>query len=176
MLNKSLRILIGPKPEAPTQNTNSYGQILKSTTLVGGSQVINILLGIIRTKFLAVLLGPAGIGLMGLFTAVTGIMGAVSSMGIGASGVRQIAEAAGTGDEIRIGRTIVTLRRSAIVLGLLGMLLMITFCAPISRFTFGSAEYGWPIALLSVTIFLSAVSGGQTALVQGMRRIADLAL
>ncbi len=154
---------------------NSYGQILKSTTIVGGSQVINILLGIIRTKFMAVLLGPTGIGLMGLYGAVTSTIGAMASMGIGTSGVRQIAEAAGTGNTLKIARTIVTLRRAALVLGLLGMLLTIIFCAPLSQLTFGSAEYSWPIALLSVTLFLGAVSGGQIALVQGMRRIADLA-
>lgn len=154
---------------------SSYGQILKSTTLVGGSQVINILLGIVRTKFLAVLLGPAGIGLMGMYSAVTSTVGAMAGMGIGSSGVRQIAEAAGTGDKLKIARTIVTLRRAALVLGVLGMLLMIILCVPFSQFTFGSTEYAWPIALLSVTLFLGAVSGGQVALVQGMRRIADLA-
>jgi PST family polysaccharide transporter len=157
------------------QSNNSYGQILESTTVIGGSQVINIMLGIIRTKFLAVLLGPAGIGLMGLYSAVTGTVGAMAGMGIGSSGVRQIAEAAGTGDELKIARTTVTLRRTALVLGVLGMLLMMIFCVPLSRLTFGSTEYAWPIALLSVTLFLGAVSGGQVALVQGLRRIADLA-
>ena len=170
-----MRVSIVEKPETPLECKNSYGQILKSTTLVGGSQVVNILLRIIRTKFLAVLLGPSGVGLIGLYTAVTDIMGAVTSMGIGSSGVRQIAEAAGTSDELRIARTIITLRRSALALGFLGMLLTIIFCVPLSRLTFGSAEYAWPIELLSVTLFLSAVSRGQTALIQGMRRIADLA-
>ena len=155
--------------------TNSYGQILKSTTIVGGSQVINILLGIIRTKFLAVLLGPAGIGLMGLYTAVIGTVCSLTGMGIGASGVRQIAEAAGTGNELKIASTVITLRRASFILGIVGMLLTIIFCAPLSKLTFGNAEHAWPIALLSVTLFLGAVSGGQTALVQGMRRIADLA-
>jgi PST family polysaccharide transporter len=161
--------------ETPIQKNNSYGQILKSTTLVGGSQVINIVLGIIRTKFLAVLLGPAGIGLMGLYSSVTGTIGIMAGMGIGSSGVRQIAEAKGTCDDLKIARTIVTVRRAALVFGLLGMLLMIIFCVPLSRITFGSTEYAWPIALLSVTIFLGAISRGQVALIQGMRKITDLA-
>jgi antigen flippase len=161
--------------ETPIRKNNSYGQILKSTTLVGGSQVINILLGIVRTKFLAVLLGPAGIGLMGLYSAVTGTVGTMAGMGIGSSGVRQISEAVGTGDELKIARTIVTIRRAALVLGVLGMLLMIILCVPLSQLTFGSTEYAWSIALLSVTLFLGAVSGGQVALVQGLRRVADLA-
>jgi PST family polysaccharide transporter len=154
---------------------NSYGQILKSTTLVGGSQAINIVLGIIRTKFLAVLLGPAGVGLIGMYGAVTGAVGTLAGMGIGSSGVRQIAEATGTGDDLKIARTIFALRRTALVFGFLGMLLMIIFCVPLSQLTFGSTEYAWSIALLSVTLFLGAISGGQVALIQGMRRIADLA-
>ena len=158
-----------------SEQKESYGQILKSTTLVGGSQVINIVFGIIRTKVMAVLLGPSGIGLMGLYTAVTGAIGAITRMGIGSSGVRQIAEAAGRGDELKVARTILTIRRASLGLGIIGMLLTITSCVPLSKLTFGSAAHAWPIALLSVTLFLSAVSSGQTALVQGMRRIADLA-
>ncbi len=137
--------------------------------------MINSLLGIIRIKFLAVLLGPAGIGLMGMYSAVMSTVGAMTNMGIGSSGVRQIAEASGTGNTQKIARTIITLRRSALLLGFLGMLLTSIFCKPLSRLTFGGAEYSWPIALLSVTLFLSAVSGGQIALVQGMRKIAHLA-
>lgn len=154
---------------------NSYGQILKSTTVVGGSQVINILLAIIRTKFMAVLLGPSGVGLMGLYTSVTGVIGTLTNMGIGASGVRQIAEAAGTGDEQKIARTIITLRRASLALGILGMLVMIILCIPLSQLTFGNKQYAWPIAILSVTLLSGAIAGGQSALIQGMRKITDLA-
>ena len=40
---------------------SSYREIFKSTSLFGGVQVFNILIAVIRTKFIAVLLGPAGI-------------------------------------------------------------------------------------------------------------------
>jgi|GEM_PF-3077713 len=153
----------------------SYGQILKSTTLVGGSQVINILLGIVRTKFMAVLLGPEGIGLAGLYQAATGLVGTLTGLGVGSSGVRQIAEAAGTGDETAIARTIVTLRRIALILGVIGMLVTIVLCRPLSRATFGNGDQAPAIALLSLTLLFGSISGGQTALIQGLRRIRDLA-
>jgi enterobacterial common antigen flippase len=153
----------------------SYGQILKSTTLVGGSQVVNILLGILRTKVMALLLGLDGIGLIGLYNAVTGMAGTITGLGIGSSGVRQIAEAVGSGDEKKIARTIITVRRTALILGMLGMLLTALLCKPLSQITFGNVDHAIAIALLSVTLFLGAVSSGQTALIQGMRRIADLA-
>ena len=142
---------------------------------MGGSQVINILLGIVRTKFLAVLLGPSGFGLMGMYSALLSTAGTVAGMGIGSSGVRQIAEAAGSGDEQRIARTIITLRRTVIVTGLLGMLLTVIFCIPLSMLTFGTDKYALSIAILAITLLLGSISSGQTALIQGLRRIADIA-
>ncbi|MEO0248192.1 MAG: oligosaccharide flippase family protein, partial [candidate division WOR-3 bacterium] len=157
----------------PTES--SYGQILKSTTLVGGSQVINILIGIVRTKFMAMLLGPAGVGLIGMYQAVIEMVGMVTGLGIGSSGVRQIAEAAGSGDETRIARTVYTLRRTALFLGVIGMLVTMALSTPLSFFTFGNREHAWAIAVLGVTLLMGSVSSGQAALVRGMRRIADLA-
>jgi antigen flippase len=154
---------------------NSYRQIFKSTSLIGGSQVINILLGIVRTKILAVLLGPSGVGLIGIYTSITGLVGTFAGMGIGSSGVRQIAEAAGTGDENRIARTTITLRRVAFVLGAAGAVTMLACAYPLSRITFGDSSHAWALAFLSVTIFFGAVSGGQAALIQGMRRVSHLA-
>jgi len=161
--------------ETPDPKENSYGRILKSTTLVGGSQVMNILLGIVRTKFLAMLLGPAGIGMIGLYTGVMNTIGVFAGMGIGSSGVRQIAKAAGSDDKEGIARTIITMRRAAFVSGALGMLLTAVFCVPISKLTFGNEEHAISFVLLSVTLFLGAISAGQVALVQGLRRIVDLA-
>ena len=46
-------------------------------------------------------------------------------MGINSSGVRQIAEAVGTGDSERIARTVTTLRRVAFCSGVVGALLLL---------------------------------------------------
>ena len=153
----------------------SYDQILTSTAVVGGSQVINILLGIVRTKFLAVLLGPAGIGLMGMYLSITNMVGSVAGLGIGYSGVRQISVDVGLDNREKVARTVLTLRRASIFLGVAGSLLTLSLCVPLSRLTFGNEDHWREIAVLSVIIFFGAVSGGQGALIQGMRRIGDLA-
>jgi enterobacterial common antigen flippase len=155
---------------------HTYGQILKSSALIGGSSVMRIGLGIARTKAMAVLLEPAGIGLMGLFTTIAEMAQTLSGVGINTSGVRQIAEAAGTDDAHRIARTVTTLRRVALVLGLLGAVLLVVLCRPVARLSFGSYENAGAVALLSLAVFFGAVSAGQSALVQGMRRIRDLAM
>lgn len=154
---------------------SSYGQILKSTALVGGSQAINIAIGIIRTKGMAMLLGPAGFGLAGLYMSVVQLTQSVAGMGVNQSGVRQIAEAVGTGDEEKIGRTAIVLRRVSWALGLLGAAILILFAAPIAKITFGDYARTINIAMLSAVVFFSLISAGQGALLQGTRRIADFA-
>src|SRR6516162_2005458 len=160
--------------EAKTPDQHSYGQILKSSALIGFSTVVNLAIGIVRTKAMAVWLGPAGFGLMGLYSSIADLAQSIAGMGINASGVRQIAEAVGTDDTERIARATVVLRRTAVLLGLMGALLLIAFSRQISMLTFGSDQHAIDVKLLSATVFFSCLSGGQGALIQGTRRISDL--
>lgn len=76
----------------------SYGQILKSSSIIGAASVIRILVGLLRTKVAAVLLGPAGVGLIGLFQILMATASTVCAVGFGSVGTRQIAEANGSDD------------------------------------------------------------------------------
>lgn len=156
-------------------SSKSYSQILKSTSIIGGASIISIFLRIIQTKFLAVLLGPAGMGLIGTYNSIAVMVGTVAGMGIQMSGARQTAEAVAANDQEKIAQIIIALRRVSIFLGIFGLLLLILLSTPISLLTFGNAEHASNIALLSIIPLLVTVSGGQGALIQGMRRIGDLA-
>jgi enterobacterial common antigen flippase len=153
----------------------TYGQILKSSVLIGGSSAASAFFRIVRTKAMALLLGPTGFGLLGLYDSVAELTRSLAGMGIKNSGVRQIAEAVGAGDARRIARTVTTLRRVAFYSGGLGALLLIILSKPVSQLTFGDDTHVAAIALLAVAVFFTDISDGQMALVQGMRRIADLA-
>lgn len=161
--------------ENPAVPGNSYRQIFNSTSLIGGSQMISIVLGIVRTKILAVLLGPAGVGTISLYNSITGLAGAFAGMGIDSSGVRQIAEAVGTGDDVQISRTTITLRRVAMVLGSVGAIMLAACAYPVSKLTFGNTSHIWSLVFLSVTVFFVTLAGAQKALIQGMRRVTHLA-
>jgi len=99
----------------------------------------------------------------------------VAGLGLNASGVRQIAEAAGTNDKTRIARTVIVLRRLALLSGLLGMALVLALAPLLSRVTFGDDEHILGIALMSLTLLFAGISAGQSALLQGLRRLRDLA-
>ena len=161
--------------ETAAAEKHTYSQILKSSALIGGSSVVNILTGIIRTKAMAVLLGPAGFGLMSVYGSIADLAQSIAGMGINSSGVRQIAEAVGTGEQERIARTAAVLRRTSVFLGILGAILLVLFSAQVSILTFGDDQHSAAVALLSLAVFFRLVSAGQGALIQGMRRISDLA-
>ena len=141
---------------------------------MGGASIVNIALQIVRGKCVAMILGPAGVGLIGTFTSITALISAVAGMGINSSGVRQIAEATGSGDQERIARTAIALRRVSLVLGLLGAAVMVAMSPWLSQWTFGDRSHVLALMLLSLTVLFGAISGGQTALIQGTRRIGDL--
>jgi PST family polysaccharide transporter len=153
----------------------SYGEILKSSALIGGSAAMVMGFGIIRSKAMAVLLGTAGVGLFGMYTQISELARMLAGLGINSSGVRQIAEAVGSGDNQRIAKTVTTLRRVALYSGLVGALLLVALCLPVSAFSFGDHSHAKAIALLAFVAFCGDISAGQLALVQGMRKIADLA-
>jgi PST family polysaccharide transporter len=143
--------------------------------MIGGSSIVNIGFAIIRNKAMALLLGPSGVGLMGLYGSIIDLTQTLAGLGIPASGVRQIAEATATQDEDRIARTTLMLRRVSIVLGLLGAALLGLLALPVARFTFGDDTHVVAVVLLGVAVGLQVVSAGLMALVQGMRRISHLA-
>ncbi|HBC22142.1 MAG TPA: O-antigen translocase, partial [Porphyromonadaceae bacterium] len=48
---------------------NTYKSILKGNSIFGGMQMFQILISLVRGKFVAMFLGPAGMGMASLFTA-----------------------------------------------------------------------------------------------------------
>ncbi len=75
-----------------SDKSNSYKSIFKATSIFGGVQIFNIIIAIIRSKAVAVLLGPTGVGLSGLFQNATGLIGYIASFGLSNSGTKAIAE------------------------------------------------------------------------------------
>jgi enterobacterial common antigen flippase len=124
---------------------------------------------------MAVLLGPAGFGLLALYKSIAELAQNVASVGINISGVRQIASAGSSKDTQRIAQTAYVLRRTAMVLGVLGATLLIVLAGPVSALTFGYRQHAAAVALLAIAVLFRCVSAGQIALIQGMGNIPDLA-
>ncbi|MDR3448852.1 MAG: O-antigen translocase [Alphaproteobacteria bacterium] len=154
---------------------HTYHQIIRSSSIIGGAQVANYIIGLLRTKLVAMWLGPSGVGLIGLYASAIGLAGVVSSLGVNSSGVREVVRASSKEDIAEVARTVIILRRVCWATGLLGWVVVAVLSEPISSIMTGSPQYARTIAALGSLLLLGAISGGQLAVLQGLRRVGDLA-
>lgn len=154
---------------------SSYRSIFKATSLFGGVQVYNILIGVIKAKFIAILLGPAGMGIQGLLSSGIELIKSLTSFGLATSAVRDVSQANGSGDMLKVGRTVAILRRLVWITGLLGLTATAVFSPVLSKSSFGNYDYTIPFIALSVILLLNQLSAGQSVVLQGMRRLKYLA-
>lgn len=157
------------------EHQSSYRQIMKATSIFGGVQFFNIIIQVIRSKFIAILLGPAGMGIMGLLTATTGLIGSLTNFGLGTSAIKDIAAAFGTNDVKRIAIVVNVMRRLVWITGLLGLVTTAVLSPWLSQITFGNKDYSLAFIWLSATLLLNQLSSGQLVLLQGMRKLNHLA-
>lgn len=158
-----------------TDNQKSYRQIFKATSLFGGVQAFNIVISVIRSKFVAVLLGPAGMGIAGLLTSTTGFVSALTNLGLGTSAVQNVAAASSTGDNERVQKVVSVLRRLVWITGILGMVLTAALSPWLSQISFGNRDFTFAFIWTSVTLLFQQISSGQLVVLQGLRKLKYLA-
>ena len=166
----------GESTDIQSENkTSSYRSIFKATSLFGGVQAYQILIGVIKSKFVAVLLGPMGMGIQGLYQSAIQLIQSFSSLGLSQSAVRDVSEANGSGDSKRIGLTVAVVKRLVWITGLLGLVATAVLSPVLSQTTFGNYDYTIPFIFLSVILLLDQLSAGQKVVLQGMRKLKYLA-
>ena len=135
-----------------------------------------MLLNMVRAKFLAVILGPGGTGLIGLLMSSSQLITTVSSLGLTSSAVRQISKAQSEGDLSEISATITVYRLLIFSTSLIGFLFTLIFSEQICIWTFGNLDYLFETRCLSFLILMNGLTAGNTSLLQGMRKVKDIAV
>lgn len=148
---------------------------MKATSVFGSVQVFNIVVSVVRSKLIAVWIGPVGIGIAGLLTATMNIIGGISSLGIEISAVKHISGHYIEGDPDSVSVPVSITRRIALYTGLFGALLTLFACRYLSILTFGDTSHTWSFAWLSVTMLMKQLTTGELAVLQSLRRIRQLA-
>lgn len=147
---------------------------MKAMGLFGGVQVMGILCSIIRTKLVAMWIGPVGIGLFGLFNNALEMISTGTNLGIRSSSVRDISQALAS-DRGLVARMVTVVRRWSLWLGLAGALLTLSLAPLLSQITFGDSAHIWGFVALSIAVLLQALTNGEYAILQGTARLKRLA-
>lgn len=157
-------------PVTPRRPTLS-ARVLKVMGLFSGVQVLTILCSIVRTKLVAMWLGPAGMGLFGLYNSVLDTICSITQLGSGTGVIRELAMA----PRRAIPRLVAVVRRWGWALGLVGAFLTLVLSPLLSRFTFGDETHTGGFIALSVAVLMLTLSGTEGAVFQGLKRYTRLA-
>jgi len=158
-----------------SKQKKSYGQIMKATSLFGGVQVFNILISVIRSKAVAILIGPVGFGVIGLLNSALRIIGDFTKIGLDTSAVKEISERNLDQDTSKVTEIIFVLEKLIWFTGTLGALITLFFSKYISQLTFGNTDYTYAFVWLSIAVLFTQLTKGKIAILQGTRRLKKLA-
>ena len=147
---------------------------LKKTGLVGGGQILNILFGLIKTKVAAIILGPAGIGLIGLFMNAMDTVRTIAGMGLSFSGVRDLAIANAEEGKSRVEQTVAVYIKWSLLFSFLGFILMMVFAETLGTYIFKNRSYTFEIRLLGTAVFINILSASFSAILQGLNEIGKM--
>ena len=162
--------------KAMTEDTkrgeNSFRSILKGTSLFGGVQVFNILVSAVRLKFVAVILGPAGMGVAGLFNSAYLTIQQFASLGLNLSLVKEVGKARDSKE--RLADVLAAARPLMLLSAMVGALACLLFPGILSRMTFGSDVYTGGFMLLSAAVFFAIAGSAMMSVLQGLHAVKPL--
>lgn len=149
----------------------SFARILRSSALMGGAQVITLAMAFLRAKLIAVVFGPSGIGLMGVFSAFNGNVATIAGWGLGTSAVRTVAGAAAADRAKKTAAVRVLGRRLAWG----GLIAVVLLAIPVGQVTFESQRYSLELLIAGLAVPCMVATGMWTSLLQAGGYIESMA-
>lgn len=154
------------------KSISSYRDILKGTSIFGGTQVFYAFVGILRAKFIAILLGTTGMGINALLYSACLPLQQIASFGLNVALVKEIS---GADDEEKRRKAIMLGKRTFLWASLAGAFLCIILSPVLSFYTFGDYSYTLSFVALGALIFFAIMSGIYISVLQGLRELKTLA-
>lgn len=154
------------------RDENSYGNILRRIGAFGGVQVFNIFVSLLRGKFVALFLGPDGMGVSALYNSSAATIQQLCGLGLNLAMVKEVAAAKDS--PARLRRVLSVTVRMLLATVLLGAVACAALAPLWSRLTFGDGSQTWSYVWLSLFVALSIAGAGYLALLQGLGEVKRL--
>ncbi|MDT0556721.1 oligosaccharide flippase family protein [Patiriisocius hiemis] len=153
---------------------NAFKGVIVATSIFGGVQFVKIIISLLRSKAIAFLIGPAGIGISGLFVTALNLITELTSIGLNKSVVQEIAIAKEKKDQEKVSKTIGVLKKLVWLSIFVGCLLMIIFSPLLSEISFDSSEFTYSFIFLSIALLFNQLTRSNLAILQGLRNLKGL--
>lgn len=155
---------------------NNHKSIVKATGVFGFLQIFKMLMTLIGNKFIALFIGPVGIGLVSLLNSTVNVIFAVTNFEFLKTATREIALKNDINNQKNLTQTISLLQKIALLIGVLSGIISIVFCNVLSKLTFSDTSKSHWFVLLSAYFFITSISNARLAILQGINNIKKLAL
>lgn len=161
--------------EDNSKDISSHQSILKATGVFGFLQVLKLIISVITSKFVAVFLGPFGIGLVALLTNAASLISSITSFEFLKVGTREIALHSADEHSDELSKSIKNLQRIALFVGVFGALVSVVFSETLSNFIFGNSSKKQWFYVLGFYFIMTGFSNARMAILQGVNQIKTLA-
>ena len=141
--------------------------IVKVFSLNALSTFVRMLAGMVSVKVVAVIIGPAGIALLGQLNNFSTILFGMANGGINSGITKYVAEY--KGDETQIKGYISSALRITLICSLLVSLILIFFCKQLSQLILLSDDYYYVFIVFGITIVLFTLNGLITSILNGYK-------
>lgn len=146
-------------------------KVLSAMGVFGTVEILSMLCAVVRTKLVALWVGAAGIGLIGLYSTAIELLSALSQLSLRTTAVRDISA---TPPSLR-EKMIAVVAHYGNRLALAGVLLTI-LCSPLlSMATFGDTDHILPFILISLAVGCNTIVAARSAIMQGRRQLTAIA-
>lgn len=154
---------------------SSHRKILRSSAIIGSASIANVLMGILRLKGAALMVGPVGLGLIGLYLNFVTAVATLIGLGLNASGVREIAAAKAAGDTQLVDSSRRALTWISLTMALLVAGAVFVLREPIALHLLSDASLAGSLLWLAVAAALLAFSTICSIALNGFRKLRALA-
>ena len=157
-----------------SKENNFYKQIFKATSLFGSSQVLQFFFQVFSNKIIALLLGPTGIGTLGLINNTVQALITLTSFDLAKTATRELALLS-IEDKEKLNQTLQRHFEFALMVSVFASLISFIFAKQLSLFIFNHESKAFWFYLMPIYFLFFALTQTRLSILQGLREIKTYA-
>ena len=163
-------------PNAEDASSPQSSSLLASTTLTALSSASNVLFGLLRMKLAAVILGPIGIGQIGILQSSMGFLSTVGDLGVRQSGTRAFALVSDEDSTEIYNRMATSIVVGTAMIALMFSVLTITFAGFIADRLLEMPDRATDVRWIALGVGTNIAAGGPFVVLNGRADVRGLTI
>ncbi|GAB1444358.1 hypothetical protein MASR2M39_32130 [Ignavibacteriales bacterium] len=155
--------------------SNPAKELLRSTSILGSTQLITMILGLVKTKLFAIFLGPSGLGILSVLNSTIELITQVFGFGTNSAVVREIASI-DKENKLEIQEALNTIKVITFVQASIASIFTFVFSEWLSYLTFSSADFTTELRILALVVFITIIYKMNIAILEGLMIVKKYAL